>query len=264
LIESILHESKAIYSKNELFELLLLKFSFNANMGKVVFGMHTLLLYPIVKSLKEKIHNYLYSSKFYLGLLSKSRLHFPTHSKSSDMISDQPWSKGRYYIIPNPIDIDRFSLKQFGKKEFLDIYYIGRLVETKGVDLLLEAISIISDEEFFKQIRFYIVGEGPMEDRVKELFSKHKNCFYLGFRKDIPELLKKVDLLILPSRYESFSYVVAEAQSEGVIVLSSNIEGPKDILNDNLTGWFFESGNTEDLAKKLSQYIIFGNLTIQK
>jgi galacturonosyltransferase len=168
------------------------------------------------------------------------------------MISDQPWSKGRYYIIPNPIDIDRFSLKQFGKKEFLDIYYIGRLVETKGVDLLLEAISIISDEEFFKQIRFYIVGEGPMEDRVKELFSKHKNCFYLGFRKDIPELLKKVDLLILPSRYESFSYVVAEAQSEGVIVLSSNIEGPKDILNDNLTGWFFESGNTEDLAQKIT------------
>ncbi|MGC9107562.1 MAG: glycosyltransferase family 4 protein [Infirmifilum sp.] len=102
------------------------------------------------------------------------------------------------------------------------VLFVGRLVKVKGIDIILELASMMSD------IEFYIAGDGPLKEKVEKATIKNKNLHYIG--KISVDLLSiwynAADLLIIPSIYdEGFGRVIIEALACGTPVVGSKRGG---------------------------------------
>ena len=73
---------------------------------------------------------------------------------------------------------------------------------------------------------------------------------------ELPEILSKTDLAVIPSRSENYPFVVRECLHAGVPVIASNVGGIPEIIKNGENGLLFESGNFHDLAAKLTLIIM--------
>lgn len=171
-------------------------------------------------------------------------------------------------VLNNPIDIDnirRLSMcdcDYIADKGKTNICYLGRLSHEKGIDRLLRAISLLPDEKR-ERLSLTVVGEGGLRDSVEALISNYgiqANVNLLGFMSNPYPVLRQMDCLIIPSRYEGFGLVALESLALGVPVISTDTVGAKEILRpeegfgeiiDNSDEAIFEALHaiTEDRAK---------------
>ena len=106
---------------------------------------------------------------------------------------------------------------------------IARLSEQKGLTYLIDAISLISDEN----LRLFIVGDGELraelENKVKELNLEDKVSF-LGYRQDIVECINSFDFLVSSSLFEGLALNVIEAFMNGKTMVATDIPGINEVV----------------------------------
>lgn len=128
---------------------------------------------------------------------------------------------------------------------------VSRLRPRKGHKYLFEALSLM--ESKFKNVDVWIVGEGEMreelESQVKVL--QLKNVTFLGERNDIPKLLSKSDIFVLPTTSDTLPIAIIEAMFAGKAILTTNQGGIEEIIKDCHSGLIAASGNSQQLARKL-------------
>lgn len=162
----------------------------------------------------------------------------------------------RLVTIPNGVDLDALEkaepLELIGEPRIL---FTGRLVEVKGVHLLLEAFKSVLAEHH--KARLYVIGDGPLIKQLKELAERLNICeevFFKGFitkTTDVHRYYKSTDLLVLPSLMENFSITLLEAMAAHLPVLASDVEGNRGIISDGENGTLFTCGDSGDLARKM-------------
>lgn len=172
-----------------------------------------------------------------------------------------------------------FELSTNVKKNKLDtknisLACIGRFQEIKGQDLLVNALSMISDQDIsFDKLTLHFIGDVNGNDendiafknKVVELAESLKNTkieiIFNGFQNNVRSFIENSDIVIIPSRYESFSMVAIEALSCGRPVIAPKIAGPKDIVNSEEIGQLFMPGDIQSLKEKiifsLKNYSVF-------
>ena len=108
---------------------------------------------------------------------------------------------------------------------------IARLSEQKGLNYLLDAMSLLT----VKDIRLFIVGDGELrnelENKVKELHLQDSVTF-LGYRKDISECINSFDFCVLPSVFEGFGLVAIEAFMSGKTLVATDIPGLNEVVTN--------------------------------
>jgi len=149
-------------------------------------------------------------------------------------------------IIPNAVEVDRYEYCE-NKGDY--VIYVGRIVEYKGLGLLLEAMRIVQRES---DLELIVVGEGEDRrrfERLAELLGL--NVRFLGRveEKEKIELIKRARVLVLPSksRLEAFGIVLLEAMACGTPVIGSDIAGVREIAREG--GTIFH--DVYDLAEKI-------------
>ena len=164
-------------------------------------------------------------------------------------------------VVYNPINIVAINEKAKlpGDKEWVKRCFtfcaVGRLVQQKGFDRLLNAVKILKQEG--KIFEVCIFGTGPEE---KNLRSMAKNLDiedvvrFLGFSSNVEYYMKKADVYICSSRAEGFSLTVAEAIALGVPVMSTDCTGPTEILNGGKFG-ILMTNSTDGIYKGMKQVI---------
>lgn len=180
------------------------------------------------------------------------------------LINKEFGKSNKVKVIKNGINTDVFYkddsikredvLKEYGIKNNFDnvISYVGKLTEIKGVDTLLEALSINNDPNLLT----LIVGDGELreelEEKTKEL--NIKNVHFLGNlpQDELQKIYNIVDCSIVPSRKEAFGLVAAEALVCGAPVIASNIGGLTSIVTDDV-GMIFEVNNSQELASDIKK-----------
>lgn len=157
--------------------------------------------------------------------------------------------------IPEKINLpnDEFIKK---KKDNTYICTIGRLSEQKGIDVFLRAIAKVIQNN--KSVYGIIIGDGELKEDLIKLSQKlniENNIMFLGYRKDVIELIRCMDFIVLSSRWEGLPLTPIEAFSQYKTVIASDIAGNNEIVQNKKNGLLFEKDNVEDLADKMFYFI---------
>jgi glycosyltransferase involved in cell wall biosynthesis len=140
-------------------------------------------------------------------------------------------SRSRVILIPNGVEPVPFPPMGVVRRELClpedcrVVGFIGRLVEQKAPDVLIEAFATTAN--MLPQCRLVVVGSGPLERSLRvmaDLLGIANKVLWLGER-DGTCLLPAFDLLALPSRYEGLPYVTLEALSAGLPVVATATAG---------------------------------------
>ncbi|MCK4319952.1 glycosyltransferase family 4 protein [Candidatus Micrarchaeota archaeon] len=154
----------------------------------------------------------------------------------------------KVFVCPVGIDINPF-LKIGKKKQDSKIIFVGRVVEEKNLELLINAMNKLKNKSLT------VVGEGKLLEKIKR--DAPKNVNFLGGvpQKKLPSLYANADILILPSKSESWGMVIVEAFASGIpAIVSSNVKSVGELVVNGKTGFVFESGNEADLVKKIKMF----------
>jgi glycosyltransferase involved in cell wall biosynthesis len=132
--------------------------------------------------------------------------------------------------------------------------FVGRLTVEKGVLTLLEAWRRLNEP-----IPLKIVGEGPLQARVKEAAAEDPSRVQWLGTLPIPEVYKlmgEASFLVFPSQwYETFGRVAIEAFATGTPVIASKIGAIAEIVSDGRTGLHFRPGDPDDLGAVVARAI---------
>lgn len=136
----------------------------------------------------------------------------------------------------------------------LNILFVGRLEERKGIDIVLDSIPELVSE--FPKIKFQIVGRNDIaaEDGktyMAQFLDKNKgkgflkNVDFLGHVSDeaLGALYENCDIFVAPSRYESFGQILVEAMAHGKPIISSAVGGIVEVLGDPPAGLLIGQGD---------------------
>lgn len=133
---------------------------------------------------------------------------------------------------------------------------VGRLDPIKNHAVLLRAFAGLDPHG--RDLRLVIVGDGPLRATLEALARSleiHQRVTFTGNRDDIPDLLRAVDLFVLPSINEGISNTILEAMASGLPVVASNVGGNPELVVDGVTGRLYDPTNADALATALLSYV---------
>lgn len=163
-------------------------------------------------------------------------------------------------LIPHGIDTARFeeSHKRRGGASTgpLRIGYLGRLLDSaKGIFLLPKILSRL--DGLRTDYRLVVVGDGPDRPRLErrlEDWTARGRATLLGQRpqSEIPEILSRLDVLVMPSTFEGFGFSLIEGMAAGLVPVVSRIHGVTDwIVRDGVSGFVCPIGEASSFAERI-------------
>lgn len=169
-------------------------------------------------------------------------------------------------VIPMGVDSTLFSpnrqnsaLRQKHQIEGPFLLFVGRLVETKGVQYLLEAMRTVLKTH--PNTKLMIVGRGPWEAKLKsqaQALGIESQILFMGAipNNQLPQYYATADLFIAPSIQtqegsEGFGLTLVEAGMSGAWLIGSDIGGVGDIIQEGKNGNLIEERNVEQLAETI-------------
>jgi glycosyltransferase involved in cell wall biosynthesis len=132
----------------------------------------------------------------------------------------------------------------------LRVVFAGAAIERKGFDLLVDALErvLASDE----RLELRVIGPGgELLERASKLAPAAVSIVGRLSQRDLAHELAAADLLVLPSRNDSFGMVVPEALSCGTPVLVSDEVGARELVAPGRNGWIVPAGDVAALAERL-------------
>ena len=165
--------------------------------------------------------------------------------------------EARVVTVPTGIDVGRFTpdgeSADLGPAPVVGILSVLR--SWKGHSIFLEAARLLVRDGF--TCRFVIVGEGPGHAGILKMrseFGLEDKVDLLGHREDVPEVLRGMDLLVIPSTaHEGVPHVGLQALACEVPVIGSDVGGIPQIIRPKETGRIFSSGNAVALAAAIRE-----------
>jgi glycosyltransferase involved in cell wall biosynthesis len=168
--------------------------------------------------------------------------------------------KERAFLLPNSIP-KKEIIKSKKENDKIKILFVGRLVKQKNVETLIKAMKILNERDTTKLIHVDIVGDGPLKGRLISLTKKFKLSHIITFegnKKNVDQYYQKADIFVLPSIWEGFGLVILEAFRARVAVISSNIEGPSELIKHGFNGLLFEPVGYDELANHIEELVKHG------
>ena len=140
--------------------------------------------------------------------------------------------------------------------------YIGRFSKEKNLILLLESFKLL--QRINKNINLYLIGDGEEKDYLQDYCSLNniENVVFCGFRKDVDNILSRMDCLVLSSLTEGLPMVVLEAYAKNILVVSTDCGGVKEIVSDK--NFIAQNDNVESLTQRMNYVLNLDEKTTDK
>ncbi len=154
--------------------------------------------------------------------------------------------------IYNGVDFERYTpVEKTNNKSGKVIGVVGRLDPIKDHPTLFKAFQSVRKE--ISDVKLLVIGDGPEREKLEKIAGN--GIVFLGNRRDIPELLKTLDVFVLPSLNEGISNTILEAMASGLPVIATNVGGNPEIVENEITGSLFFPGDWKTLANLLTRYL---------
>ena len=171
----------------------------------------------------------------------------------------------KVFAVPTGIDLNIFNpveVKGNLKNELglsNDIPLVGTIAvlrKKKGHHILIEAIPHVLKR--IPETVFVFVGDGPQRKNIEEKIKEYKlknNCFLLGHRDDVPQILKSIDLFVLPTLQEALGTSFIEAMAMEKAVIGSDVDGVREVIDEGVNGYLVPSKDSVALAERIIELL---------
>jgi glycosyltransferase involved in cell wall biosynthesis len=130
--------------------------------------------------------------------------------------------------------------------------HIAKFDVQKAQDELAAAIPLVVEK--CPRAKFLFVGDGALRAQIEAQVARlgvRRQVVFTGYRDDVPGLLKTIDVVALPSRWEGLSLVLLEAMACRKPIVATRVTGNVDVVVDGVTGFLVPSGAPDALAEKI-------------
>jgi len=223
----------------------------------VIAGLGTVFLND---NLSAKIARWLYKVSF-----NNNRVLFENEDDCKEFIAKDLIKKPQTTLIPGSgINTEAFQPKnKVSNSENLVFLLIARLIKDKGVVEYIEAIKSIRDK--YPTVQFKILGSyyfgnpsSISKDEV-EHWIDDGIIEYLGYTDAVLEEIEKADCIVLPSYREGLSRVLLEAGSMSKPIITTNVTGCRDVVDDRENGYLVPPKDSKSLSKAIEKMISLSN-----
>lgn len=192
--------------------------------------------------------------KLYRFSVKKSKIVFFQNSANKDYFIKNQRDKIKYCLLPGSgVNIEEFSLLQYPKESGdVNLLFIGRIMQAKGIDELLEITKIFNK----RGVIFTLVG--PQDEDYQDILEEYQEngyINYVGETSDIKEYLLNSHAIIHPSHHEGMSNVLLEAAACGRPIIASNIPGCREIFDEEVSGLGFQVKNIDDMSRAVERFL---------
>lgn len=154
------------------------------------------------------------------------------------------------------INLDIYKYTEYPEDAVVKFLYIGRIMKEKGIDELFDAFSRLKNQ-FGDKVSLDIVGF--FEDEYKDVIdtlSEKKIINFHGFQTDTVPYYQNCSCVVLPSYHEGLSNVLLEASATGRPVITSDIPGCKETVDNEKTGYLVNVKDSDDLYDKMKKFVL--------
>lgn len=167
------------------------------------------------------------------------------------LLASAPWlDPRRMTVVHNSIDLDRFRDAAPADLDLpagaLAVGFVGRFEGRKGLIELLAAWPSVAAA--VPRAHLVLAGAGELEDEVARRARDLPRVRLLGLRTDVPAVLRALDLLLVPSRWEGFGMVALEGLAAGTPVIAARASSLPEIVRDGVDGVLVPPGDPAALA----------------
>ncbi|MBN1638050.1 MAG: glycosyltransferase [Ignavibacteriales bacterium] len=184
-----------------------------------------------------------------------------SNATKNQVIKERNLNPQKVITIHYGIDLKKFQKKncdskraelKIGKNEKI-VGTVARLTEQKGHVFLIDAATSIIKQ--FSNVKFIFVGDGPLKKQLEAKVVEMEissNFIFLGFRRDIRELLSVFNIFVLPSLYEGLPNVVLEAMACSHPLVATRVDGTPELVVDGVTGLLVPPKDSNSLAQAIT------------
>lgn len=201
------------------------------NIKRIIVHAHNTGIDAIDVALREKeigLHNRM------LNLLTEDIAtdFWACSKRAADFVFADKIDQKKIKIMCNAIDLERFKYKESVRMKLRDelninnkfvIGHVGRFVYQKNHDFIIDVFSHVCKQN--ENAVLLLVGEGELEENIRQKVNKLQlsdKVIFMGWRKDVQDILQAMDVFVLPSKFEGLPIVAVEAQAVGLKCLCSD------------------------------------------
>lgn len=188
-----------------------------------------------------------------------------------DVLIKSKVKPNKIVTIYNGINLANFDYDKVNCKKFIDEFSVGKnevlvgilavMNKNKGYEYLIETVKEITSK--YSNVRYVFIGDGPLKEELQkrsiELGISEKIIF-TGYRRDIPIILKRIDILTLPSLREIFPISLLEGMSMGSAIIASNVGGIPEMITHDENGILVSPGEVDELTNAIIKLLKAPNL----
>ena len=204
------------------------------------------------------------AKKSQLKYFKKADMIFSVNNNINNQLLNLGVSKNRCIYCPNVlIDIPDFKINNITKKTIV-IGALGRMVDKKGFFDFIDALKILKARGInFKAI---LAGNGELYNDLRNASKDLIELDFPGWVKDKKDFYNNIDIFCQPSHFEPFGLTIIEAMSYAKPVVSTDCDGPSEIIVDKKNGFLVKKKNPQEIAeviiKLINHFEIYKNISI--
>lgn len=172
-------------------------------------------------------------------------------------------SEDKSFIVPNAISLTDIVTKvgkiDLEKKDEITIGLIGRLDRTKGFDYVIRAMESLC-KKTDKKIKLKIAGDGYFKSELMKVVEDNPcvkdKIEFLGWIENKKDFFDSIDIFILPSLNEPFGLVLLQAMKYAKPIITTDCDGPKEILVDKKHALFVARSPIEHLSAEITNKVL--------
>ena len=168
---------------------------------------------------------------------------------------------GRSYLLKGGegVSLDAFPLLEYPDAPVVSFLYVGRIMRTKGVRELIQAARRLQNEQS-GAFEVTLIGyhEGDIKDEVEQA-QREGVVHYAGFQKDVRPFMQQAHCLLLPSYKEGMSVALMEAAAMGRPIITSNISGCRELVEDGVNGFLCKPKDVDSLYDCMERFLELTN-----
>lgn len=189
-----------------------------------------------------------------IGLSKAKRVFFQNSSNRDTAIRLRIANESSFLLPGSGVNLKHHVCQPYPADGVVKFLYIGRMLKDKGIEEYFHTAETIKSK--YPNTEFQILGnvEGDYQEQLKELVEAGI-INHLGTTTDVRPFIGAVHCTIMPSYHEGMSNVNLESAANGRPVITTNVPGCRETVDDGISGFLVEARNAESLTDAVERFV---------